>query len=111
MKYVPTIGMFILFFTGCKPATKTPINPFSKVIIESVIEDSLMSIRALEIDKHTLKAVSSIGNIYSYDSKTNQVSIDRVSEDTLNFRSSAIVENTYFTLTIGSPAYLFKDKK
>ena len=111
MKYVPSIGMFILFFTGCKPATKTAINPFSKVIIESVIEDSLLNIRALEIDELTLKAVSSIGNIYSYDSKTNQVSLDRVSEDTLNFRSSAIVEGTHFTLTIGSPAYLFKDKK
>ena len=111
MKYVPTIGMFILFFTGCKPATKTAINPFSKVIIESVIEDSLLNIRALEIDELTLKAVSSIGNIYSYDSKTNQISLDRVSEDTLNFRSSAIVEGTHFTLTIGSPAYLFKDKK
>jgi photosystem II stability/assembly factor-like uncharacterized protein len=111
MKYVLTIVMFSLFFMGCKPATKTPSSSFSKVIIESVIEDSLLNIRAMEIDKFTLKAVSSVGDTYTYDTKTAQILMDRVSLDTLNFRSSAIVEDTYFTLSIGSPAYLFKDQK
>ena len=109
MKYALTIGMFILFFTGCKHSTKS--TPFSKVIIESVIEDSLLNIRALEINKYTLKAVSSIGNAYTYDTKTAQIVIDRVSIDSLNFRASAIVEDSYFALSIGSPAYLFKDQE
>ena len=111
MKYPLTIGITTLLFMGCKQLTKTAPTPFSKVIIESIIEDSLLNIRALEIDKHTLKAVSSIGDIYTYDTKNHQISMDRISVDTLNFRSSAIVENTFFALSIGSPAFLFKDKK
>ncbi|MDC1265451.1 oxidoreductase [Flavobacteriaceae bacterium] len=109
MKYALTIGMFILFFTGCKHSTKS--TPFSTVIIESVIEDSLLNIRALELHKQTLKAVSSIGDVYIYDTKTAQIAVKRVSEDTLNFRASAIVEDSYFTLSIGSPAYLFKNQE
>ena len=111
MKYALSIGMFILFFTGCKHSKKTLSTPFSKVIIESVIEDSLLNIRALEINKQTLKAVSSIGDVYTYDMKIAQIVIDRVSIDSLNFRASAIVEDSYFTLSIGSPAYLFKDQE
>jgi len=109
MKYALTIGMFILFFMGCKHSSKS--TPFSNVIIESVIEDSLLNIRALEINKQTLKAVSSIGDVYTYNTKTAQISIERVSVDTLNFRASAIVEDSYFALSIGSPAYLFKDQE
>jgi len=111
MKYALSIGMFILFFTGCKHSKKTPSTPFSKLIIESVIEDSLLNIRALEINEQTLKAVSSIGDVYTYDTKTGQMAVERVSEDTLNFRASAIVENSYFALSIGSPAYLFKNQE
>jgi len=109
MKYALTIGLFILFFTGCKHSTKS--TPFSKLIIESVIEDSLLNIRAIELNKQTLKAVSSIGDVYTYDTKTGQMAVERVSVDTLNFRASAIVEDSYFTLSIGSPAYLFKNQK
>ena len=108
MKYALTIGLFILFFTGCKHSTKS--TPFSKLIIESVIEDSLLNIRAIELNKQTLKAVSSIGDVYTYDTETRQITVERVSADTLNFRASAIVEDSYFTLSIGSPAYLFKDQ-
>ncbi|MBT7850524.1 MAG: oxidoreductase [Formosa sp.] len=111
MKYPLIFGITVLFFLGCKQASNTASNSFSKVIIKSIIEDSLLNIRALEIDKHTLKAVSSIGDTYTYDTKSAQILIDRVSGDTLNFRSSAILENAYFTLSIGSPAYLFKDKE
>ena len=55
MKYALTIGMFILFFMGCKHSKKTPSTPFSNVIIESLIEDSLLNIRALEINRTNLK--------------------------------------------------------
>ena len=109
MKYALTIGLIFLFYMGCKHTTKTPSNPFSKVIIEPIIEDSLLNIRALEINKHLVKAVSSIGDVYTYDLKTGQTVVERISEDTLNFRSSAFINDSYFTLSIGSPAYLFKD--
>ena len=110
MNYALTIGMGILFFMGCKNSTNTISKLFSKVIIEPVIEDSLLNIRALELNKHTLKAVSSIGDAYTYDTKTNQIKIERITEDTLNFRASAIVNDSYFALSIGSPVFLFKDQ-
>jgi len=111
MKYALTIALIIFFFTGCKHTTKTPSNPFSKVIIKPIIEDSLLNIRALEIDKYTLKAVSSIGDVFTYDIKTGQTVVGRISKDTLNFRSSAFINDSYFMLSIGSPAYLFKDQE
>jgi photosystem II stability/assembly factor-like uncharacterized protein len=55
--------------------------------------------------------VSSIGDRYSIDLRTNSILKDRVSKDTLNFRASALVAGDNLTLSIGSPAYLFKDKK
>jgi len=111
MKYALTFGVLSLFFIGCKPLTKTTTVQFINVTIETIIEDSLLNIRAIELNKHTLKAVSSIGDTYDLDTNTNQIKVGRVSNDTINFRASAIVEDIYFTLSIGSPAYLFMDNK
>jgi len=111
MKYALTITMFSLFFIGCKPSLNTYSFQFSKVSIETIIKDSLLNIRALELDAHKLFAVSSIGDTYEIDTDTHQIKVGRVSVDTLNFRSSAIVNDTFFTLSIGSPAFLFKDKE
>lgn len=111
MKYAVAFGMVIFLFTGCEQVSKSPSKSFSKVSIEAIVEDSLLNIRALEINTQTLKSVSSIGDVYTYDTKTNQLRVERISEDTLNFRSSALVNDSFFALSIGSPAYLFKNKE
>lgn len=110
MKYVLAILMVILSFMGCKQVSKSTSKSFSKVIIEPIIEDSLLNIRALEVGEYILKAVSSVGDVYTYDMDTNQIRVERISEDTLNFRSSALVNDSFLALSIGSPAYLFKNK-
>lgn len=111
MKNILFISLSFLIFMGCKQSFKPSFYQFSSVYIQDVINDSLLNIRALEIENHTLKAVSSVGDVYTIDTRINNFSVDRVSADTVNFRASAIVNGQYFTLSIGSPAYLYRDKE
>jgi len=109
VKYTITIGVVILLFLSCKQSLKTTSDPFSRVRIETILEDSLLNIRAIEFNNNKLMAVSSIGNRYMIDLETKDVLIDRVSTDPINFRASALVNDTFFSLSIGNPALLFKD--
>lgn len=111
MKFLIFLYMSLLLFLGCKHPHKQVSDFFDAVRIETIIEDSLLNIRAIELNTNTLVAVSSIGDRYSIDLRTNTILKDRVSKDTLNFRASALVADVNFSLSIGSPAYLFKDKK
>lgn len=109
VKYTITIGVVILLFLSCIQSKKAISDPFSSVKIETIVEDSLLNIRAIELNSHKLMAVSSVGNRYMIDLDTQGVLIDRVSTDTINFRASALVNDTFFSLSIGNPALLFKD--
>lgn len=109
VKYTITIGVVILLFLSCIQSKKSISDPFSSVKIETIVEDSLLNIRAIELNSHKLMAVSSVGNRYMIDLDTQGVLIDRVSTDTINFRASALVNDTFFSLSIGNPALLFKD--
>ncbi|MDG1394017.1 MAG: oxidoreductase [Flavobacteriaceae bacterium] len=109
MKYVTTTCVVILFFLSCVKSKKAISDPFSSVRIETILEDSLLNIRAIEYNNNKLMAVSSIGNRYTIYLDTKGVLIDRVSTDTINFRASALINDTFFSLSIGNPALLFKD--
>ena len=111
IKYLTILFVGILLFLSCKQSQKLTTDSFSTVSIDTLLEDSLLNIRAIELNDNKLMAVSSIGDRYSIDLRTNTILKDRVSKDTLNFRASALVKNVYFTLSIGSPALLFKDQK
>ena len=111
IKYLIILFVSILLFLSCKQSQKLTTDSFSTVSIDTLLEDSLLNIRAIELNDNKLMAVSSIGDRYSIDLLTNTILKDRVSKDTLNFRASALVETVYFTLSIGSPALLFKEKK
>ena len=75
------------------------------------MEDSLLNIRAIELTKDKLVAVSSIADLYSFDLNSNSLSKDRFYPDSLNVRAVALVADTVFTLSIGSPAYLYKNSE
>ena len=81
---------------SCKQSQKLTTDSFSTVSIDTLLEDSLLNIRAIELNDNKLMAVSSIGDRYSIDLRTNTILKDRVSKDTLNFRASALVETVYF---------------
>ena len=61
--------------------------------------------------KDKLVAVSSIADVYSFDLNTHSLSKDRLYPDSLNVRALALVADTVFTLSIGSPAYLYKNSE
>ena len=46
-------------------------TPIVSLKIHDVIKDSLLNIRALEIEDNRIRAVSAIGDSYSVDLKTN----------------------------------------
>jgi hypothetical protein len=92
IKYLIILFVSILLFLSCKQSQKLTTDSFSTVSTDTLLEDSLLNIRAIELNVNKLMAVSSIGDRYSIDLRTNTILKDRVSKDTLNFRASALVE-------------------
>ena len=101
--------MFFLTFCGCKKSISTPV--FNAVQITPIIEDSLLNIRALELNNKELVAVSSVGDVYHFDFRSKSLIKKRFTKDTLNVRSMALVGETVFALSIANPAYLYKNSK
>ena len=101
--------MFFLTFYGCKKSISTPV--FNTVQITPIIEDSLLNIRALELNSKELVAVSSVGDVYHFDFRSKSLIKNRFTKDTLNVRSMALVGETVFALSIANPAYLYKNSK
>ena len=110
MKFnLPLKIMFFLTFYGCKKSILTPV--FNTVQITPIIEDSLLNIRALELNSKELVAVSSVGDVYHFDFRSKSLIKNRFTKDTLNVRSMALVGETVFALSIANPAYLYKNSK
>lgn len=101
-------SIVVLCIFSCSRLSQN-VKIFSTLKIEPVIEDSLLNIRALELNDNYVVAVSSVGDVYRYNLNTKTLSKKRFSTDTLNVRSMALVNHSVFTLSIGSPAFLYKD--
>ena len=62
----------VLFFNCC--SIDKYLSPFKKLEIETLVADSLMNIRALELTQKNVVAVSSPGDVYRYNlEKQSQV--------------------------------------
>ncbi|RZN80275.1 MAG: oxidoreductase [Winogradskyella sp.] len=99
-------------FSTKKIETKSPI---SKVEIQTLLQDSLLNVRAIEIDeKGALSFASSNGKIGGNLFYGNQERIEvreqlKLDTTNLNFRSLATPNNRHgFVLSITSPAMLYK---
>ncbi|WP_299116622.1 oxidoreductase [uncultured Winogradskyella sp.] len=89
---------------------------FNKVEIETLVEDSLLNVRALEINEGRVVAATSSGKIFrsilSYMSDFEEANYWSQTEDTIvpsNFRAIAFQGDYTYTLSIGNPAKLFQD--
>ena len=118
MKLSIAILIFISIVSCNKKGDAKP-NDFSKVEIKTIVKDSLLNIRALEIISEVegcffLTSKGKAGNVYlsELDKKLNVVYPIMITEDTLtlNFRSFAYTSKYGFGLSIGSPALLIKIK-
>lgn len=107
----PIFSIFSIAVLCSCSCTNSPQNTklFSSLKIEPIIEDSLLNIRALELNDNYVVAVSSVGDVYRYDLNTETLTKKRFSTDSLNVRSMALINNSVFTLSIASPAFLYKD--
>ena len=97
-----------VLFLNCSSLDKN-LSPFNKLEIETLVADSLMNIRALELTQKNVVAVSSLGDVYRYNLEKQSLVKSRFSKDTFNIRSIATVDGVLFSLGIGNPAVFYID--
>ena len=110
MRIILVLLTFISIFS-CKTKDDFVPREISKVVIETILEDSLLSIRAIEIFKDGNLAFAGNNNTYGlYNSNPKKWSISKIVYDSLNVSFRAVAETTtdFFMLSIASPALLFK---
>jgi len=101
---------FISIFS-CKTKDDFIPREISKVEIETILEDSLLSIRAIEIFKDGNLAFAGNNNTYGlYNSNPKKWSISKKVYDSLNvsFRAVSETSTDFFMLSIANPALLYK---
>lgn len=102
----------LLLIISCKQK-ETPFMPrdIVKVEIESILEDSLLSIRAIDILNDNNLAFAANNNSFGlYDPIKKVWNISEQVHDSLkfDFRAVSHTSSDFFMITIGSPALLFK---
>jgi len=119
----------LLLFNLCSCKSEEPLKQrnFSKVEIETLLQDSLLNVRALEIieDEHNDKfgfyatSLGELGEIHesnhprlypneklsTFTSIFHKFQKDSVA---INFRSIHLTDSSFFALTIGNPALIFR---
>ena len=108
------INLFVLL-ASCNDSNLNKTQPFS-LKINTVLLDSTLNIRALEIKNNTIYGASSTGTIYSFEAdKPKKIKQEqyRLPKDSLipNFRSLAVTDTDVFAISIANPALLFKNGK
>ena len=118
MKNILLAFLFILTLISCKDQEQPfESRTITHVTIKPLLEDSLLNVRALEIDnKGAASFATSLGKIGSISNDKANESAHRtfqLKHDTIipNFRSLSVTENASFALSIISPALLYKIEK
>lgn len=102
--------LFLIVSCGKKETGFIPIK-FNTIEIQSVLEDSLLSIRAIDIlDANNLAFAANDNSFGLYNINDKSWNISKQSYDSLNFsfRSVAHTSNDFFMLSIANPTLLFK---
>ena len=121
MRFV-LLCLCLTFFSACKEDYKRPTH-VSKVIIEPIVNDSLLSVRAIDfndeyllygsadhIGKHALNAELKINlnELKVNNGKNHFKYILNYDEKPMHFRAIKEVKGSLFAISIGNPARLFK---
>jgi photosystem II stability/assembly factor-like uncharacterized protein len=101
-----------LFVSACAEKTeKLDLKPFTAVEIETILIDSILSIRAIDIlDDGNLVFAANNGTYGMYQTANKKWQIAQQPYDSLKleFRAVAHTSTDFFMLSVGSPALLFK---
>jgi photosystem II stability/assembly factor-like uncharacterized protein len=104
------LSIVMILFSCGKKETFIPRN-ISKVEIETLLKDSLLSIRAIEILNDKSLAFAANNGVFGlYNSKTElwQTSVKKHDSINLHFRAVAHTSDDFFMLSIDNPALLYK---
>lgn len=102
--------MALLFSCGNEPKLKVP-KTISEVNIETIVNDSLLNFRAIEILDDGNLAFAGSRNAYGlYNVKDKSLLLTKQKLDSidLDFRAVAHTAADFFMMSVGSPAFLFK---
>jgi len=98
-------------FFSCKKEEKQTIHDFNVVEIETILEDSLLNVRALEISEGKVVIATSDGRAMIKKENSNQF-VEFFKRDTIhkpNFRALACTTASIFTISIENPGLLYND--
>ncbi|NOY48368.1 MAG: oxidoreductase [Chlorobi bacterium] len=103
--------VLVLCLFSCKKEKAFKSRDFSKVEIEIILEDSLLSIRAIELLEDKSLTFAANNNSYGlYNSNNEKWSISKQKYDTLDlsFRAVTHTSTDFFMLSIANPSLLYK---
>lgn len=105
------IILFIVVFFSCKKKEMFIHRDFNNIEIETLIQNSLLNVRAIEVTHNvdSLFFATSNGELGIIDNNSNSIKYLISVSDTLkpNFRAIASVKSR-FAMSIESPTYIFK---
>ena len=105
------IAFLLVSLFSCKTEEKFVPRDFNSVEVEPILEDSLLSIRAIDIlDDNGLAFAANNNSFGLYDPAKKNWNISKQKQDTLkfSFRSVAHTTTDFFMLTVANPALLYK---
>tara|TARA_R110002049_G_scaffold25972_2_gene90812 strand:+ start:46399 stop:47445 length:1047 start_codon:yes stop_codon:yes gene_type:complete len=111
MKQFSLIILFVSFLFSCGKKETFVARDFSKVEIETLLEDSLLSIRAIEILNDKSLAFAANNGVFGLsNSRTGlwQKSVQKQDSLNLHFRAVSHTSSDFFMLSIDNPALLYK---
>ena len=111
MKQFCFLFICIVFWFSCKEMRVSKTQHFKKVEVETILEDSLLSIRAIEIlNDGSLTFAANRGAFGIFNPEKNSWMISKQELDSLSihFRAVAHTAANFFMLSIESPAILYK---
>lgn len=111
MKRLVFVLVLVVFFSCEKKETKFVPRHINSVEVETILEDSLLSIRAIDILNDGNLAFAANNNAFGlYNPLKNTWNISKQEHDSLDieFRSVANTANDFFMLSVANPALLYK---
>lgn len=104
--------LMVFLLVSCKnDAEKVPSRVFSEVTVETIFQDSLLSIRAIELLADKNLAFAANNNTFGlYNVKDNTWMTSKQQHDTLKLQFRAVAHTTtdFFMLSVENPALLYK---
>ena len=110
MKHI-IIACLLISLVSCKTEEQFIPRDFNSVEIETILEDSLLSIRAIDILNDESLAFAANNNSFGlYNPAQKAWNISKQKQDSLKFSFRAIAHTStdFFMLTVANPALLYK---